>query len=213
MPGDYSPEAEMTHPSERTYFTEQRRVPSLHIVATPKGSVARFVDALEVPVVLFSRDGRMAAMNAPARVMFIGHNGPRLRDAIERVARGVIGSRPPAEATPNRSHTFELDDDRFSVTFVNAGTDLAQQDIGAMVLLRRDSIVTAPTQVTEAGIAARFKLTGQEARVAMLLKEQRSNREIAASLGVSVHTARHHTERVLAKLHIHSRYDVKRALT
>jgi DNA-binding CsgD family transcriptional regulator len=213
MPGDYSPEAEMTHPSERTYFTETRRSPSLHIVATPKSSIARFVDALDVPVVLFSRDGRLAAMNAPARVFFIGHTGPGLRDAIERVARGTIGSRQPAEATPNRSHTFELDDDRFTVTFVNAGTDLATQDIGAMVLLRRESIAAAPAEVSEAAIAARFKLTGQEARVAMLLVEQRSNREIADCLGVSVHTARHHTERVLAKLHIHSRYDVKRALT
>jgi DNA-binding CsgD family transcriptional regulator len=213
MPGDYSPEAEMTHPNERTYFTEARRAPSLHIVATPKSSIARFVDALECPVVLFSRDGRLSAMNAPARVLFIGHAGPRLKDAIERVARGTIGSRQPAEATPNRSHNFELDGDRFSVTFVNAGTDLATQDIGAMVLLRRDSIVTSAAEITEAGIAARFKLTGQEARVAMLLLEQRSNREIADCLGVSVHTARHHTERVLAKLHIHSRHDVKRALT
>lgn len=59
----------------------------------------------------------------------------------------------------------------------------------------------------------KFGLTVQEARVAVLLADHRPNREIAERLGVSVHAARHHTERVLAELRIHSRHDVRRVIS
>jgi DNA-binding NarL/FixJ family response regulator len=50
-----------------------------------------------------------------------------------------------------------------------------------------------------------YGLTTREAEVALLLAEGRSNTAIAAELGISTHTARHHTQRVLAKLGVHSR--------
>ncbi|MEP6689378.1 MAG: helix-turn-helix transcriptional regulator [Gemmatimonadales bacterium] len=48
-------------------------------------------------------------------------------------------------------------------------------------------------------------LTPREIEVAMLLSKGCSNRTIANRLGVSPHTARHHTQQVLAKLGVHSR--------
>jgi len=54
-----------------------------------------------------------------------------------------------------------------------------------------------------------FGLTTMQARVAILLADRNSNREIAAALSVTEHTARRHTERVLNKLRIHSRTDVR----
>jgi DNA-binding CsgD family transcriptional regulator len=41
--------------------------------------------------------------------------------------------------------------------------------------------------------------------VAAMLAQGRSNSAIAAALRISTHTARHHTQRVLAKLGVHSR--------
>jgi DNA-binding CsgD family transcriptional regulator len=61
-------------------------------------------------------------------------------------------------------------------------------------------------------IRHRFKLTAREAEVATLLAERRSNADIARALGISVHTARHHTERVLLKLGACKRHDVQRVL-
>ncbi len=46
----------------------------------------------------------------------------------------------------------------------------------------------------------RYGLTRREAEVALLLAEGLSNRQIAARLFVSPHTARRHTEKVLDKL-------------
>jgi DNA-binding NarL/FixJ family response regulator len=50
-----------------------------------------------------------------------------------------------------------------------------------------------------------YGMTPREIEVALLLTEGCSNRTIAHRLGISPHTARHHTQRVLVKLGVHSR--------
>jgi DNA-binding NarL/FixJ family response regulator len=50
-----------------------------------------------------------------------------------------------------------------------------------------------------------YGLTDRETEVAFLLAQGRSNVAIAKELDISTHTARHHTQRVLAKLKVHSR--------
>lgn len=61
-------------------------------------------------------------------------------------------------------------------------------------------------------IQSRFGLTRKEACVARLIAEDQTNEEIATELSISPHTARHHTERVLAKLDVKSRTKVRNAL-
>lgn len=58
----------------------------------------------------------------------------------------------------------------------------------------------------------RFGLSGRQAEVALCLADRLSNREIAETLGISPHTARHHSEMVMAKLGVTSRNDVRRQL-
>jgi DNA-binding NarL/FixJ family response regulator len=57
----------------------------------------------------------------------------------------------------------------------------------------------------QAGLKLRYGLTWREAQVATLLVEGRPNSEIAEELKISPHTARHHTQRILSKLSVHSR--------
>jgi DNA-binding CsgD family transcriptional regulator len=171
------------------------------------------VDAVDTPVALANAAGRVTTMNAPARDFFVGRTGAQLRDAVEAAVRHSLGDRRRNSlGLPNRARHVEIGHERFLVTVVPAGSDVASQDIGAMVMLRREAIAPAPHS-TENSLAGRFGLTPQESRVAIMLAEQRTNRDIAAQLGVSVHTARHHTERVLAKLEIHSRHDVRKAIS
>jgi DNA-binding NarL/FixJ family response regulator len=54
-------------------------------------------------------------------------------------------------------------------------------------------------------LQAQFGFTERETEVAFLLAQGRSNVAIAKALGISAHTARHHTQRVLGKLKVHSR--------
>ena len=61
-------------------------------------------------------------------------------------------------------------------------------------------------------IRTRFGLSKKEAGVALLIAQDKTNQQIAAELCISPHTARHHTERVLAKLDVRSRTKVRNAL-
>jgi DNA-binding NarL/FixJ family response regulator len=57
----------------------------------------------------------------------------------------------------------------------------------------------------EPRLSKQFGLTAREEEVALLLSRGVSNQAIARELGISEHTARHHTQRILAKLEVHSR--------
>lgn len=70
-----------------------------------------------------------------------------------------------------------------------------------------------PRQRTRAELCQLYALTGTEVEVALLLALGRSNAEIAEARGISPHTARRHTERVLHKLGVRSRAEIARRLT
>jgi len=55
-------------------------------------------------------------------------------------------------------------------------------------------------------------LTARERQIAVLLISRATNREIAREIGISPHTARHHSQSVLDKLGVRSRSHVRRAL-
>ena len=65
---------------------------------------------------------------------------------------------------------------------------------------------------TDDELRTAFGLTKTELRVARLLAESKTNGEIAEALTISPHTARHHTERILAKLQVGSRRAVRERL-
>jgi DNA-binding CsgD family transcriptional regulator len=56
-----------------------------------------------------------------------------------------------------------------------------------------------------AALTARYRLTAREAQVGLLITQGKTNSEIASILGVTAHTARRHTEKVLVKVGVHSR--------
>ena len=87
-----------------------------------------------------------------------------------------------------------------------------RESLGEMRKLRSNLRELSPS--AEAGptvtgsnhkLMKKFGLTRREAEVARLLSQGNSNQRIAAELRISEHTARHHTQRILAKLAVHSR--------
>lgn len=67
----------------------------------------------------------------------------------------------------------------------------------------RRGTARGPDPVTR--LARKYQLTPRELEVALLLSGGASNAKIAGTLGISEHTARHHTHHVLVKLGVHSR--------
>ncbi|MEP7088207.1 MAG: helix-turn-helix transcriptional regulator [Gemmatimonadota bacterium] len=58
---------------------------------------------------------------------------------------------------------------------------------------------------TTARLSSLFRLTPREVEVALLLAEGASDAHIGRALGMSIHTARHHGERIFAKVGVHLR--------
>jgi DNA-binding CsgD family transcriptional regulator len=77
---------------------------------------------------------------------------------------------------------------------------------------RRDRLINARRAPVAPGagsaahrLADKFGLTPREADVALLLADGSSNAAVARALAISPHTARHHTQHILAKLGVRSR--------
>jgi DNA-binding NarL/FixJ family response regulator len=67
------------------------------------------------------------------------------------------------------------------------------------------AVVAPPPASAATQLELAYGMTPREVEVALLLAEGCSNLIVARRLGISPHTARHHTQRVLGKLGVHSR--------
>lgn len=61
-------------------------------------------------------------------------------------------------------------------------------------------------------LCLRFNLTPREAEVALLLAERLSCKEVANRLNIGFHTARSHTERILTKVGVRHKRDIRHRL-
>ena len=123
------------------------------------------------------------------------------RRAIEQLLHGDnSGGILPLEVATARA--------RYRMQACYAGRSVLGPEAAILVLLER----VTPEPWSDAALRARFRLTPREVVVARLLAERRGAREIARALGISVHTARRHTEHVYDKLGLRSRGAVAEAL-
>lgn len=77
---------------------------------------------------------------------------------------------------------------------------------GAFALLQIERLTPSLPSVAQATTA--FGITVREAEISLLLAQRMTNLQIATQLGISVHTARRHTENVFRKLGVRLRGDV-----
>ncbi|MGI8510032.1 MAG: response regulator transcription factor [Gemmatimonadaceae bacterium] len=114
---------------------------------------------------------------------------------------GESASSALAAAALAQSHQISTARGRYMLraTLLPAGTCSAGPSV--LVLARRSS-ATLPLAIE---LRARFGLTRREADVALHLAAGMTDEAIARRIGVSSHTARHHSEHVLVKLGLRSR--------
>lgn len=84
--------------------------------------------------------------------------------------------------------------------------ELDDYGLGRMVLMGAQP--AQPEVPPDDALRKELGLTRKEVDVVRLLAEGRSNAGIATALSISPHTARHHTERIMAKLGARSRAEV-----
>lgn len=122
--------------------------------------------------------------------------GPDL-ERLLKVAVRVVGKR-----AKEGKHIIRIGGVDFSVILEKA------PQLGWILVLIQDEQKIPSDEV----LKNRFGLTRRERQVARLLASRYSNREIAEELDVTIYTAGRHTERVLRKLGLSTRKDVRRRL-
>src|SRR6478672_5927810 len=111
---------------------------------------------------------------------------------------------------PSRNHRTNVDLTRSDVLFdlrghsyhVHHCEEIQGDADSACTYLR---LLVASTDFAEDCV----QLTRRQQQIARLLAARATNTEIAGALGISVHTARHHSQRVLEKLGLKSRVQVR----
>ena len=182
-----------------------------------RNNVARMLDSLGDPALLFDVGGQLLHANPAAARLTGSVDASRLRAEAQQMAwmfgssarrqsQRKLASRSSGDAA---SDAYGLRSVRLgSTTYHLRGPMVGEQLIGAepAVLVTLSALAAEP--LTDDALHAEYGLTTREIQVARLIAEGLSNNEIADRLGVRFFTARNHVERTLAKLCLTSRHRV-----
>lgn len=170
-----------------------------------RDTLISFGEVSHVALALFNLPGRTLHQSAAFRQLISRDpEGPRLRAEVARLAANLTaslsGKNPLAQVDhairsrlTTRSGSYGLSAMSFADLFGNALT------IGVVI---ED---LSPPRFDAQRLASEYHLTRRELQTAALLQRRMPAKEIATALGVSVNTARRHTEHLFAKLGVHSR--------
>lgn len=162
-------------------------------------SACQRLDEQEEGVLLCGPDGRVVHANAALRLTLDADPESRvIWDAMTTLAVDMA-ERADGEPLPVRMRQLRTALGVYTLVALAAGPHLAPAH--AAVVLRRQS-------ATDDELRQRFGLTEREVQVARLLATGQRNADVARGLGISPHTARRHTERVLQKLGLASRAQI-----
>jgi DNA-binding CsgD family transcriptional regulator len=185
-------------------------------LATQRARLTRFFDTLDNAFACFEARGQLVQRNS-AMTKLLSAEPERERLEMQMRAAAIAASAfdqrtarhvrsdaaaiPPWRELRTSSQRYHM-----STSLLPAGL-LALQPLAVVAIER---VGAQPLGAAE--LRVRYGLTPREIDVARLLASRHTTSETAAALGISVHTARRHSESVLSKLGVHSRREVARLL-
>ncbi len=178
----------------------------LYTAGRLRDTVARDMDVLGVPLCVCARDGNIHHLSSGVRGLLAADpESATVLRRIREVAREVDGGhrRSARAAFPSKAvHqivTTRTRRYRLSAALATHGMQFGRTDVLLTVTeLNREA-------QADGDLASQYALSPRERQVAMLLGRGLSTQDIAATLDVSVHTVKRHTERVFAKLGVRTR--------
>lgn len=184
----------------------------------PMPHLCSLIDACGQASALYGLNGRLVKQNAV--MLRVLAQDPE-RDAIQRQIHEVAQSTLKALAQEQQISgelSGQVDGTRREVVTSQATYRVRGNLVGRNGPGGRTAILVSVNRVAfqipaPDSLRARYGLTARELQVASLLMHRMTNVEIARLLSISPHTARHHTENVLAKLGVQSRASLRRLVT
>lgn len=165
------------------------------------------LETLRQGAMLLDARGRVVYKNAALRALCGTPGAGGLEVACARAGLAMLAR----AASCRRSRSMSIGEPQDQEILTGAGRFLVRCTFLGAGTIGRSSVVLVIVDRAEAEplcaaeLHRRFQLTKQEIVVSQLLARGHSNSEVARELGISIHTARRHAERVLMKLGVHSR--------
>jgi len=183
----------------------------LYTVGRQPQTLASQMDALGISVCVCARDGHVVHQSESLRQLLADDpEGQTVVRCIPVVARAAARSASPARSSSRplpSSAVHQLVRTTAGHYRLSAALATHTMQFGfADVLVTVTALPDRGPSAEELG--ARFNLSRREHDVALRLGRGVRNDAIAAELGISPHTVRRHTERVLAKLGVNNRAEV-----
>lgn len=171
--------------------------------------LAEVLDSIEDPCCVVDHVGRIRHENEAFRDTICRHQQvERFRDEIRQLGRRAIIGTSDSGNAKGHAGTGRVAEFQAGRKCYRAKASLMRRsptDSSPLVLVTLEAL-TNMRSAEKFGDA--YRLTPREAQVVELLAEGYSNQSVARALGVSTHTARHHTGRVLSKLQARGRAEV-----
>lgn len=171
-----------------------------------KTALATMLDSIDVGVTIVGLDGVVIDENQAMKTLVgIDPERNRVRAAVKQLSMGVANVIARGKSPDWGKHAAvaeartALARYRMKATFVWEG--VVHSKAAVVALTERVSTHSLRPDQLE----SQFGLTRREMETAEWMAHGYSNREVATAMGISLNTARRHSEHVLLKLNVHSR--------
>jgi DNA-binding CsgD family transcriptional regulator len=170
-----------------------------HVLADQAHTALRSLEIFGVAFLCYDADGRRIFASRPAaELLDSGAISEAAASRLDRIVAQQLATPKPSLQLGRFALTREISVNPAPATIGIYVARPALEDVAVVVVIRPQ--LPMQSQNLNLGI-----LSDREQRVAQLISAGLSAKEIASRLGISPHTARHHTEHVFAKLGVRSR--------
>jgi DNA-binding CsgD family transcriptional regulator len=184
----------------------------------PMPHLCSLIDVCGQALALYGLDGRLVKQNAVMlRVLAQDPERDAIQSQVHKVAQSTVKRLAQGQQISDEL-SGQVEGTRREVVTSQATYRLRGNLVGRIGSSDRTAILVSLNRVAfqipaPDRLRAQYGLTVRELQVASLLMHRMTNLEIARTLRISPHTARHHTENVLAKLGVQSRKVLRRLVT
>lgn len=176
-------------------------------------SLSRHLDSLTEGIRICDLDGNTVHQNPAFTSALALERAPdKVEATIDDIVHSLIGfSRVHGMAAIGAvaGQRFTQPVSTPTANYEVSGTFLGRELLGAELRIAVTLHRVAPhTTLSDVALHERYALTTRELEIARRLAHGQSTKELAISCGISLHTARRHTEKIFSKLGVRSRSQV-----
>jgi DNA-binding CsgD family transcriptional regulator len=177
-----------------------------------RASLAAHLDSLTEGMRIYDLDGKIVHQNPAFAAAIQGdHSTQKIQKGIEEVIQPLVmfgherQDNPAALAGRRVSLEVHTHYASYDVRGYFMGAGLFDSNPRIAVTIQK---LPPSTVLSDRGLHERFGLTTRELEITRRLAQGQSTKEIASACGISLHTARRHTEKIFSKLGVRNRSQI-----